>query len=52
MEIVVFSDSPGLHCFVSLGDFIAKETKVEDGWTTVNRKKARPFSPPLEMNLR
>lgn len=51
-KIVGFSDSPGLHCSVSSGDWIAEAAKVEDGWTMVKRKNTRPLAPPLEMNLR
>lgn len=51
-KIVGFSDSLGLHCLVSSGDWIAKVAKVEDGWTMVKRNNTRPSAPPLEMNLR
>ena len=37
---------------VSFGVWQIDEVKVEDGWTTVKRKKSKPSTPPLEMNLR
>lgn len=49
-EIVV-SDSPGLHCSVSYGDWFAEAAKVEDGWTAVKRKKTKPSAPPFDMYL-
>ena len=51
-EIVVASASPRFHCFISSEAWVAEVAKVEDGWIAVKRKKTKPSTPPLDMNLR